>query len=181
MFYFFSIHSLSERVINTLTISSNFYHFYFVIFEPVQLNLPPYSFKIKQESSVHFIFDEIRKKYLVLTPEEWVRQHLVQYIIREKKYPKSLIKLEGGLKLNSLQKRTDVVVFNNLGQKILMIECKAPSVKISQETFNQIARYNIVHKVPLLLVSNGLNHYYCKINFEEKSFQFIEDLPAYSG
>ena len=152
-----------------------------MIFEPVQLNLPPYPFKIKQESSCRFIFDEIRKKYLVLTPEEWVRQHLVQYIIREKNYPKSLIKLEGGLRLNTLQKRTDVVVFDNRGHKILMIECKAPSVKITQEVFDQIARYNIVHRVPLLFVSNGLHHYYCKIDFEQKNYKFIEELPRYPG
>ncbi|WP_207421626.1 type I restriction enzyme HsdR N-terminal domain-containing protein [Desertivirga brevis] len=151
------------------------------MFEPVQLNLPPYPFKIKQESSCHFIFDEIRKKYLVLTPEEWVRQHLVQYIIREKNYPKSLIKLEGGLRLNTLQKRTDVVVFDNRGGKILMIECKAPSVKITQDVFDQIARYNIVHRVPLLFVSNGLHHYYCRIDFEQKSYQFIKELPSYAG
>jgi len=155
------------------------YDFRIVMFEPVQLNLPSYPFKIKREESSHFIFDEIRKKYLVLTPEEWVRQHLVQYIIREKSYPKALIKLEGGLKLNSLQKRTDVVVFNTHGQKVLMIECKAPSVKITQEVFDQIARYNIVHKVPLLFVSNGIHHYYCKINFEQKNYQFIEELPEY--
>lgn len=152
-----------------------------MIFEPVPLNLPPYSFKIKLDAATHFIFDEIRKKYLVLTPEEWVRQHLVQYIIREKNYPRSLIKLEGGLKLNTLQKRTDIVVFNSQGKKVLMIECKAPYVKITQEAFDQIARYNIVHKVPLLLVSNGINHYYCKINFEQRNYHFIEDLPNYTG
>lgn len=150
-----------------------------VIFEPVPLNLPSYPFKIKQENQVTFIFDEIRKKYLVLTPEEWVRQHVVQYIIMEKGYPRSLIKLEGGLKLNALQKRTDVVVFNSSGEKILLIECKAPSVKITQQTFDQIARYNIVHKVPLLFVSNGLQHYTCEINFKEQNYQFVENLPSF--
>ena len=113
---------------------------------------------------MNYIFDEIRRKYLVLTPEEWVRQHVVQYIIKEKGYPKALIKLEGGLKLNSLQKRTDIVVFNTQGEKILLVECKAPTVRITQNTFDQIARYNIIHKVPLLFVSNGLQHYACKIN-----------------
>ncbi|MBC8052696.1 MAG: type I restriction enzyme HsdR N-terminal domain-containing protein [Sphingobacteriaceae bacterium] len=149
------------------------------MFKPVPLNFPSYPFKIKQETSTTYIFDELRKKYLVLTPEEWVRQHVVQYIIQEKGYPRSLIKLEGGLKLNSLQKRTDIVVFNTVGEKILLIECKAPSVKITQKTFDQIARYNIIHKVPLLFVSNGLDHYTCKINLMEKNYQFVENLPHF--
>ena len=108
-----------------------------------------------------------------------MRQHFVQFIIKDKKYPKSLVKLEGGLKLNSLQKRTDVVVFNPSGEKVLMIECKAPSVKISQNAFDQIARYNMVHRVPLLAVSNGLEHYFCKIDFERQSYQFLPQLPDY--
>lgn len=148
-------------------------------FKPIPLNLTPYSFRIKNEGGITFIFDEIRKKFLVLTPEEWVRQHFVQFLIIEKKYPRTVIKLEGGLRLNSLQKRTDIVVFNLSGEKILMVECKAPSVKISQATFDQIARYNIIHKVPLLAVSNGLEHYYCKIDFNEANYKFLEDLPEF--
>jgi hypothetical protein len=148
-------------------------------FNPTPLNLPPYPFKIKNEGGTLFIFDEIRKKSLVLTPEEWVRQHFVQYLIREKNYPKTSIGLEGGLKLNTLQKRTDILVFNPSGDKILMIECKAPSVKISQSTFDQIARYNIVHKVPLLAVTNGLEHYYCEIDFAKRDYKFIADLPEF--
>ncbi|WP_374165161.1 type I restriction enzyme HsdR N-terminal domain-containing protein [Arcticibacter sp. MXS-1] len=150
------------------------------MFEPVPLNLPPYPFRIKQEAETNYIFDDIRKKFLVLTPEEWVRQHFVRYIIGEKGYPKSLIRLEGGLKLNSLQKRTDIVAFNSRGEKILLIECKAPSVPINQKVFDQIARYNIVHRIPLLAVTNGLQHYYCQIDFSSKSYQFIESLPFYS-
>jgi type I site-specific restriction endonuclease len=149
------------------------------MFVPVPLNLPEYPFRLKQEFGVYHIFDELRKKYLVLTPEEWVRQHVVQYIIQEKGYPKSLIQLEGGLKLNSLQKRTDVVVFNTSGEKILLIECKAPSVKITQSVFDQIARYNFIHKVPLLFVSNGLQHYVCKIDIKESNYQFVEQLPHF--
>lgn len=149
------------------------------MFEPVQLNLPPYPFRIKHDAGVHYIFDDIRKKYLVLTPEEWVRQHFVQFMIAQKGYPKSLIRLEGGLKLNTLQKRTDIVAFNSKGEKVLMIECKAPSIPITQKVFDQIARYNIVHRIPLLAVSNGLCHYYCKVDFERKSYQFLEALPEY--
>jgi len=151
------------------------------MFKPGPLNLPSYSLKIKEDNGINYIFDEIRKKYLVLTPEEWVRQHLIQFLIRDKKYPRSLIRLEGGLKLNSLQKRSDILLFNRHGEKILLVECKAPSVKISQDTFDQIARYNYVHKVQWLLVSNGLQHFCCEIDFEKQSYRFVEELPEYSG
>ena len=117
----------------------------------------------------------------MLTPEEWVRQHFVQYLINSKGYPKSLIKLEGGLKLHGMQKRSDIVVFNTIGHKILMVECKAPDVMINQKVFDQIARYNITHKIKLLAVTNGLQHYYCTIDFEKNNYQFIAGLPAYSS
>lgn len=143
------------------------------------LNLPPYPFKLTDENGQLSIFDTLRKKNLILTPEEWVRQHFVQYLIKDKHYPKSLIKLEGGLKLHGMAKRSDIVVFNSSGEKILLVECKAPSVGISQGTFDQAARYNMVHKVKLLVVSNGLQHYYCRIDFEKQSYQFIEELPSY--
>jgi hypothetical protein len=143
------------------------------------LNLPPYPFKISDDNGTLTLFDEIRKKTIIITPEEWVRQHFVQYLIKQKNYPRSLIKLEGGLKLNTLQKRTDIVVFNSSGERILMVECKAPSVTIDQKTFDQIARYNMVHKVSLLAVSNGLHHYYCTIDREKCTYQFIEELPVY--
>jgi len=143
------------------------------------LNLPPYPFKISDDNGQLTLFDEIRKKHIVITPEEWVRQHFVQYLINQKKYPKTLIKLEGGLRLHGMAKRTDIVVFNKTGDKILMIECKAPAVAISQKVFDQIARYNMTHKIALLAVSNGLQHYYCRIDFENQAYKFIHELPAY--
>lgn len=143
------------------------------------LNLPPYPFKITGGEGQLFLFDELRKKDVVLTPEEWVRQHFVQHLIREKHYPRSLIKLEGGLRLNGRARRSDIVVFNNQGEKILMVECKAPSVKITQKVFDQIARYNFTHRIKLLAVTNGLQHYYCKIDFGNQRFDFIEALPNY--
>jgi hypothetical protein len=149
------------------------------MFNPTPLNLPHYPFKIKHEDGSVSIFDEVRRKFLILTPEEWVRQHFVQYLILQKNYPKASILLEGGLKLNTLQKRSDIVVFNLFGEKILLVECKAPSVKISQDVFDQISRYNITHKVPLLAVSNGLEHYYCEIDFVKKNYRFINELPVY--
>ena len=143
------------------------------------LNLPPYPFKISDDNGQLTLFDEIRKKHLIITPEEWVRQHFVQYLINQKKYPKTLIKLEGGLRLHGMAKRTDIVVFNNTGDKILMIECKAPAINIDQKVFDQIARYNMTHKIALLAVSNGLQHYYCRIDFENQAYKFIPELPAY--
>jgi hypothetical protein len=149
--------------------------------EPVPLNLPSYPLRIKKKGDITYIFDEIRKKFLVLTPEEWVRQHLVHFLVQEKKYPRSLIQLEGGLKLNSLQKRSDILIYNSTGNKIVLVECKAPSVKITQNTFDQIARYNFIHRVQWLLVSNGLQHYCCEINFEDETYRFVEELPEYSA
>jgi hypothetical protein len=145
------------------------------------LALPPYPFKLTDQNGQLFIFDEIRKKQIMLTPEEWVRQHFVQYLINSKGYPKTLIKLEGGLKLHGMQKRSDIVVFNPQGQKILMVECKAPDVTIDQKVFDQIARYNITHKVKLLAVTNGLQHYYCTIDFNKHTYQFMAQLPMYSS
>ncbi|HET8829513.1 MAG TPA: type I restriction enzyme HsdR N-terminal domain-containing protein [Pelobium sp.] len=148
------------------------------MFTPVELNLPPYAFKLHQKNNVVFIFDELRKKDLVLTPEEWVRQHFVKYLIIQKKYPKTLIKLEGGFKLNRLQKRTDIVVFDNSGNPEILVECKASSIKITQDVFDQAARYNMIHKVKYLVISNGLQHYCCMMDYETNSYQFLEELPA---
>jgi hypothetical protein len=144
------------------------------------LNLPPYPFKITDQDGQLSLFDEIRKRNIIITPEEWVRQHFVQYLIRQKNYPKALLKLEGGHKLHGRQKRSDIIAFNSAGDKILLVECKAPSVAIDQKVFDQVARYNMVHKIALLAVTNGLQHYYCRIDFEGKKYQFIEELPGYT-
>lgn len=143
------------------------------------LNLPNYPFQIKEEDKKTKIFDEIRRQYFVLTPEEWVRQHLVQFLIHEKKYPKNLIALEKGLKLNGMQKRMDVLVYDKFGKPLLMIECKAPSVKINQAVFEQIGRYNIQMQLPYLLVSNGLEHYCAQIDFENGKISFLPTIPMY--
>ncbi len=150
-------------------------------FTPAPLNLPEYPFKITLKDNQFFIFDEIRKKHLVLTPEEWVRQHFIQYLIQYKKFPKALIQVEGGLSLNQLQKRTDLVIFNQSGERLMVIECKAPEVKITQAVFDQAARYNSVHKAPWLVVTNGLRHCYARIDHEQSSFKFCEDLPLYQN
>lgn len=149
------------------------------MFNPTPLNLPNYPFKITQKDGLYFIFDEIRKKRLVLTPEEWVRQHFIRYLIALKNFPSSLLKIEGGLSLNQTKKRSDILVYNNLGEKIMVIECKAPSVPITQATFDQAARYNSIYKAPWLTVTNGLNHYYAKIDHANGKFLFVQDLPEY--
>jgi hypothetical protein len=146
-----------------------------------QLNLPQYPIKLKEEKGTKYIFDPIRKKYLVLLPEEWVRQNFIQYLINEKSFPSTLIAIEKGLKLNELQKRADIVIYDNKGQPIVLIECKAPKVKINQEVFEQVARYNIVFKVPYLVVTNGIEHYCAKVNFELNSFEFLQELPVYNS
>jgi hypothetical protein len=143
-----------------------------------QLNLPFYNITLKEENGNHFIFDDIRKKYLRLTPEEWVRQNFVKYLIDEKKYPPSLIIIEKGLKLNELTKRADVLIYKN-SSPILLVECKAPTVKINQNTFDQISRYNLTFKVPYLMVTNGMSHYCCQIDFEKNSYHFLEDIPEF--
>lgn len=148
-------------------------------FTPVALNLPPYPFRLTTKDEQLFIFDELRKKHLVLTPEEWVRQHFIQFLVLEKKFPKSLIQIEGGLVLNQLQKRTDVVVYNRSGERIMIIECKAPSVKLSQAVFDQAARYNSVHQVKWLVITNGLAHCYATIDRERGQFSFLQDLPSF--
>lgn len=150
-------------------------------FIPTALNLPPYPFRITLKESQYFIFDEIRKKHLVLTPEEWVRQHFVQYLIQVKKFPRTLIQIEGGLKLNQLQKRTDIVIFNPSGERIMIIECKAPVIKIAQMVFDQAARYNAVHRAKWLVVTNGLKHCYAEINHVNSDYRFVEELPDYTG
>jgi len=151
------------------------------MFKGIPLNLPPHPFQLREENKKVYIFDDLRKKYLLVTPEEWVRQHWIQYLINYKGYPRSLIQSEGGLKLNDLHKRTDLIVFNNEGERILIAEFKAPGIKINQQVFDQVARYNFIHKVPLLVVSNGLKHFYCKINFEKVNYEFLEDLPPFDS
>ncbi len=144
-----------------------------------KLNFPTYSFRFKNSENKVSIFDEIRKKFILLTPEEWVRQHVVQFLLQDKKYPKSYINVEKLIKINDLSKRYDVVVFQPNGEIFLLIECKAPEVPISQQTFDQIARYNLVLKAKYLMVTNGLNHYFCQMDFENEKYVFLKELPEY--
>ena len=144
-----------------------------------KLNLPHYKFRLKSNENKILIFDNLRKKYMVLTPEEWVRQHFVQFLIEEKKYPISLIALEKQLTINNRKKRTDILVFNKEGNHEIIVECKAPKIKITQATFDQIARYNLKLKANYLIVTNGLDHFYCKMDFENETYIFLKDIPDY--
>jgi predicted type IV restriction endonuclease len=144
-----------------------------------QLNFPTYNFRFKNSKNKIAIFDEIRKKFVILTPEEWVRQHVVRFLLQHKNYPKSLVNVEKLLKINGLTKRYDAVVFNNDGSIFILVECKAPEVKITQHTFDQIARYNMTMKAQYLMVTNGHNHYFCQMDFENEKYIFLENLPNY--
>ncbi len=143
------------------------------------LNLPNFNFKIKTEANKQLIFDTIRKKYVVLTPEEWVRQNFIRFLVEEKQYPASLIAVEKKVDVNLLPQRSDIVLYNRQLKPVIIVECKATNVKITQAVFNQIARYNMTLRVPFLVVTNGLKHYCCEMDYEKRSFRFLEDIPAY--
>jgi hypothetical protein len=143
------------------------------------LNFPKYNFRFKSNENKTLIFDIIRKKFVVLTPEEWVRQHAIHFLISEKKYPASHINVEKQLQLNDTLKRYDIVVFNKNGSIQIIAECKAPSIKTNQQTFDQIARYNLALKSETLMITNGLEHFFCKMDFENKKYLFLKNLPSY--
>jgi len=145
-----------------------------------KLNFNDYIFRFKNTDNKISVFDEIRRKFVVLTPEEWVRQHVVRFLLHEKKYPKSLINVEKLLTINGLTKRYDAVVFNNDGSIFILVECKAPQVKISQMVFDQIARYNMTMQSQLLMVTNGLNHYFCEMDYQNEKYNFLAELPEYA-
>ena len=134
---------------------------------------------MKSDGEKTYIFDLVRKKYLLLTPEEWVRQNFIYYLNKEKKYPLGLMGVEQMVKYNSLKTRADIVMYNTEGKANIIVECKAPDVKITQETFNQIAKYNSQLKVKYLLVTNGINHYCCKMDYESNRITFLEEIPSY--
>ena len=146
-----------------------------------QLNFPSFSFRFKNSENKVSIFDAIRKKFIILTPEEWVRQNVVQFLMIEKNYPKSLLNVEKVLQVNGLRKRYDIVVYNSDGTIHILIECKAPEVPISQSTFDQIAQYNMTLQSNYLMVTNGLNHYFCQMDNENEKYQFLNELPNYQS
>lgn len=146
-----------------------------------ELNFPKFSFRFKNSENKVSIFDVIRKKFIILQPEEWVRQHCVHYLIDFKKYPKSLINVEKELTINGLKKRYDIVIFKPNGSIFMIVECKAPKININQSTFDQIAQYNMALNADYLMVTNGLNHYYCNMDFDAEKYSFLQDIPNYKS
>jgi len=144
------------------------------------LQFPSYAFRLKNRQNKPFIFDLVRKKFVSLSPEEWVRQHVVQYLIKDKKYPLSHVNVEKQILLNGLKKRYDVVIFNTDGSIHLLVECKAPEIAITQKTFDQIASYNFNLDATFLMVTNGLQHYYCQLLKNEEKYQFLREIPEFS-
>ena len=145
-----------------------------------ELNFPRYSFRVKNRENKLFLFDVVRKKFVRLTPEEWVRQHVVWYLHHELKYPFSLINVEKEIALHQIKKRYDVVVFKRDGSIHLIVECKAPEINITQHTFDQIARYNLKLQAAYLMVTNGHAHYYCTMDYTEEKYHFLKEIPVYS-
>ncbi len=143
------------------------------------LNLPLYSFEIKSEGKKDWIFDPFRRKYVSLTPEEWVRQNFMQFLVKEKAFPPGLVAPEISLKSKGLKLRCDVLVYNRQGKPSLIVECKAPEILISQAVFNQIWQYNMKLNLGFLIVTNGLSHYCCKINPDRTSFNFLNSIPSF--
>lgn len=146
----------------------------------IRLNLPQYAFRLKSKENKLYIFDPVRKKELLATPEEWVRQHFVQYLIQEKDYPASRIAIEKQFKLGKLTKRYDLLIFDRQGKPEVIVECKAPQVRISQDTFDQIARYNLGLQAKYLVVTNGLQHYYAQMDHVRESYIFLKELPKHA-
>ncbi len=147
----------------------------------LRLNLPTYSFNIKFAGKRKHIFDPLRKKFVLLTPEEWVRQNFVRYLREEKGYPASLMMTEQHFRINKCSKRADFLVSGSSGKPLLIGECKSPGVRIGQTVFDQIARYNMKFMVPYLLVTNGLEHYACRYDPRNAQFRYLKEIPEYSS
>lgn len=145
-----------------------------------KLNFSSYKFRLTKRKNQTYIFDPIRKKFVQLTPEEWVRQHILQYLILEKKIPICLINVEKQIMVFDIPKRYDIVVFKTDGSYFLLVECKAPEISITQNTFDQIAQYNLKIQAQYLMVSNGLKHYFCTIDVLQNKYNFLKDLPQFN-
>lgn len=145
-----------------------------------KLNLPEYSFRIRKKDNKTEIFDPVRKKYFVLTPEEWVRQNMISFLNNEKKIPYSLMSVEKRVSINTQPQRFDLLIYNRSGNPVLIGEFKSPQIKITQVVFDQVVRYNMVFKVPYILVSNGLQHYICLVDLKKREYKFLKDIPEFS-
>ncbi len=144
------------------------------------LNLPTYSFKIKPEGDRNLILDVIRRKYVALTAEEWVRQNFIQYLKEEKTYPLSLMSVETGFILYQVNKRSDILIHNRQGVAIALVECKSPEVKLTRDVFEQIVRYNLKYELSILMITNGLQHFCLRVNHSNHSSEFLKEIPNFN-
>ena len=145
----------------------------------IDLSFPNYEFRIKNKHNKKYIFDQIRKKFVLLTSEEWVRQNCIMFLINDQKIPKGFINVEKKIKINSLTKRYDIIVYKSNGSVFLLVECKSPDIIINQKTFNQIAIYNYEVVSDFLMVTNGIQNYYCSIDYSNQCYKFVKDFPKY--
>jgi hypothetical protein len=144
------------------------------------LNLPTYFIRIKEDNGKNYIFDEIRRRFVSLTPEEWVRQHVVNFLVNEKNFPRQLISIEKGFRQNQRRQRYDLLVYNRRGETLMIVECKAPGVEINQHVFDQAGRYNNKHMAAYMLITNGMKHYCCLINAVNKQYSFLQEIPDFN-
>jgi len=147
----------------------------------IKLNFPEYILRIKDHNGRLVIFDPVRKKFVALTPEEWVRQHVIQYLKQEKQVPLSLISVESEIRLYKTRKRFDIAVFDRNGHALIIVECKSPRVPVTQNVLDQAVRYNLTLKVGFLMITNGLQHIYCQIDTETGNIRIIDDLPGFKS
>ncbi|VBB43448.1 conserved hypothetical protein [uncultured Paludibacter sp.] len=144
-----------------------------------QLNLPAYQFRIKQDKKSNLILDTFRKRYVKLTPEEWVRQNFLEFLAQEKGFSKALMAVETQLTVNTMKKRCDAVFYDIQGNPSIILEFKAPNVEITQSVFDQVAVYNSKLNVKYFIVSNGMVHYFCRVNTENAQYEFFNGIPSY--
>jgi hypothetical protein len=145
-----------------------------------ELNLPPYEIRVVERSGHRQIFDALRRKYVALTPEEWVRQHFTHFLMNHKGYPQALLANEVELRLGDKRLRCDTLLYTSEMQPRMIIEYKSPTIQLQQKTFDQIAAYNLLLKVDYLVISNGMEHYCCRMDYERRSYEFLQEIPEYS-
>jgi len=144
-----------------------------------QLNLPEYSFRITGKEGEELILDPIRRKFVRLTPEEWVRQNFIQYLVNEGGYPPGLIGVEVKSRFSNLNRRVDILIHDRTGAPVMIVECKSPEISLNDKVFDQIVCYNLGFRVPYLIVTNGLDHYACRIDIENNKYEFLHVIPQY--
>lgn len=143
------------------------------------LNFPTYPMRVRTQNAVDEVFDPVRKRWVINTPEEWVRQHLMAFLHLERQVPLSLMGVEKKLEVHGMARRTDLVIYDQTGQARMICECKAPEIRLNQAVMDQVARYNITLKVPYLLITNGITHHCAQIDHQQASFVFLPDIPSF--